>query len=201
MKRYLMIITAAVLALAALSGCASCGKKVPDAETGAYTPTAKEAARITELARAFRIYGEFNKDDSFPASKTENMIYCLYTCALPESDIRGYGKVAITDTDELIARMLGLDASGIVRTKYKPNEVQLVYTVGDYYYIYRTDDSDFTYEITEASVVRDDSGARTGVRATVKITDSEGAFSIVFELADDDKLVFTVDRSSIQYYK
>lgn len=202
MKRSVLIITAFILAVAALAGISACGKSDPVKDPAApYTPTAKETAKIIELARAFRIYGDFDRDKVFPISKAENMIYCLYTCSLPESDVRGYGKVAFSEADELIERTLELDISGSMRTKFKPNEIQLVYSVGENYYVFRTDDSGFVYEITAAELIFGETGERTGVRATVKITDPDGAFSITLDLNDDDMFVFTVKKSQVQFYE
>lgn len=201
MKRFANIITALLLALLTLAGLSACSRKEPKKEDAGYTLTAKEEAKVLELARAFRIYGDFDIERVFPASKTENMIFSLYTAALPESDTRGYGKVAIKETDELVKRMLGFDATALVRTKFKPTEVQLIYTVGDNYYVFLTDDSGYSYEISSAELLPDESGARKGVKANVRITGPEGAFSIVLTLRDDDKFVFTVLKSEVQFFE
>ncbi|MCR5611563.1 MAG: hypothetical protein K6F68_07050 [Clostridiales bacterium] len=200
MYRAITRALALLLAAALLMGLSACRGKTPAADT-AYTPTAKEAKKITELAKAFRIYGAYDADKGVPASKAEELIYCIYTCVLPESDVRGYGKVAISETDELIKRMIGFDAKAMMRTKYKPSEVQLIYTVGDSYCVFRSDSSKYVFEITRADLVLNEAGEREGVKAIVKVTGAAGVFSLSLTLKDDDMFVFTVRKCEVQYYE
>ena len=197
--RFFKRFSALLLAAALVLGLAACSGNGGDAPAE-FKLTRAEEDRIISLARAFRIYGEFDGESGFELRQFEYLVYSLTTCELSESDVAGYGRVSLEEADELVNGVLGgkLNSAGLIRTKYKANEIQVIYAIGDYYYVMRTDDGAYTYTISSAWALTDDDGARTGVAALVTVSGGESEFKLAFELLDSETSVFSVRKCEIQ---
>lgn len=197
MKKRFFRLSALILALFFVLCLAACGSNSGTrSETGL---TRAEEERIIELARAFRIYGDFDADKEFPITQYEYMVYSLCSPVLPESTVKGYGVISLEEADRMFKAAVGdYTIPNLRRTAFEPNEIQVIYYIGENYYVLRTDDSSYDYSVIRSKVLTDDSGARTGVSAAVRVTGSEGSVDIVFELTDGGEDLFRVRKCQIQ---
>lgn len=191
---------ATALALMMLIPFAACVK--PAEDTDGLGLTEKESERILDLAHTFRVFGEFDISKGVDMKSYETFIYCLYTWKLAEVE-RGYGTVSVEEADRALKSLLGsgMDTTALVRTKHKPNEVQLIYFAGDSYYILLTDDSAYKYEITSASIEKDGSGEKTSVTAMVKVTGEASSFSLELKLVYGSDDIFYINKCVMQNYE
>ncbi len=190
MKRVTKRLAALLLAAVFAASFAACsGPKKTDGLSD------KETARIIELARTFRIFGEYDSEKGFELRRYEYLVYSLTSWSLKESgDVKGYGRISCAEAEALAAGAVVGAAADQFRTKYKPNEIQVIYAIGDDYFVRLSNDGAYTYEIVSSSAAVGEDGARTGVRVTVKVTGGEADFSIALDLADDAETVFKVKK-------
>ena len=202
MKRLFFRFAALLLALTAVLTAVACNKNPQEQPAADGKPTKAETERIIELARTFRIFGEYDFSENFDMRQYETMVYCLYCWSLPESEVKGYGRVEFDEANKAVEAVVGssIDDGGLFRTKYKPAEIQTIYSLNERYYVMLTDDSSCTYTVTDSSVIKNDAGERTGVKATVKIEAPDGAVCFVFELEDSETGVFSVKKVELQQY-
>ena len=193
MKR--IVIRLAALGLAVVLACAfaACsGKKAEGL-------TEKEKARVIELARAFRIFGEYDSDEGFELRRYEYLVYSLTSWSLGDSgDVKGYGRISCAEAERLAVGSVVGAAADALRTKYKPNEIQVIYAIGDDYFVQLSDDSAYSYEISAVTDLYDENGEKTGVSVTVGIKGGEADFSIALDLVSDPEYVFKVKKCELR---
>ena len=202
MKRLFIRFAALLLLLTAALSTVSCNRNAQEQPAADGKLTKAETERIIELARTFRIFGEYDFSESFDMRQYETLVYCLFCWSLPESEVKGYGRVEFDEANKAAEAVIGtaIDAGGLIRTKYKPAEIQTIYSLNDRYYVMLTDDSSCTYTVTDSSVIKNDAGERTGVKAAVKIEAPDGSVCFVFELEDSETGVFSVKKVELQQY-
>lgn len=192
MKRIVKLLACLLFAafvFAAFAGCSGSGR--------AEGLSKEEEARAIELARAFRIFGEYDSEKGFEIRQYEYLVFSMATWALEESEVRDYGRLSFEEADALVAGVIGTSPSGVFRTKYDPTEIQVIYAVGDNYYVMLTDDSAYSYSVDSVRPLTDENGERTGCSVNVKVTGGDSDFSVVFELACSESSIFTVKKCEI----
>lgn len=193
MKRIGIRLAALLLAVVLACAFAACSDK----KAGGLTE--KERERVIELARTFRIFGEYDSEKGFEIRRYEYLVYSLASWSLGESDeVKGYGRISCEDAAALAkAAAVGV-AEDSFRTKYKPNEIQVIYAIGDNYFVQLSNDKAYGFEITDVKGIPDENGEDTMVSVTVKVTGGEADFSIAFELVRDTESIFKVKKCEFQ---
>lgn len=192
MKRIFIRLAAIGLAVVLACAFAACtGKKAEGL-------TEKETARVVELARTFRIFGEYDSEEGFELRRYEYLVYSAASWRLKESgDFKGYGRISHEEAKKLAEGAAVGAAADTLYTKYKPSEIQAVFTIGDDYFVQLSDDSAYEYEVSSVKVLKDENGSRTGVLVIVGVTGGESDFSVSLELKDDAENVFKVKKCEL----
>lgn len=193
-----LAVALALLVLAGLCGCKKDTAPVKTDDTPGKTDGGRED-EIIRLARTFRIYGAYDSGELFELRRQYDfMIYCLFTCELGESGVKGYGSVSAEDADARFAEVIGkYDVGGLKRTAYEPSQIQVIYYANGYYYVMLTDDSAMSYELVSFVPAKEGEGAFV---AEVKIKGPEGEFCMALDLAENENGGFTVKKCRFEEY-
>ena len=204
----------AVLAVCflALSLCA-CGKKPGSSEIqpatelpadmdGTVNPTDAQSERILELAAAFRQFGSYG-EESLTFSKLEHIVFCMFTDSpeLESSDREGFGKVPQDKADSAIKGVFGdIEIKDVMRRKYDPAEDQTYYYSNGYYYLMRTDNSAYTYDLKSVKAYTGDDGKLYHAAVVTVSRSGKAEMDLVFSLVPDNEYVYRVSACDISMW-
>ena len=179
LKRSISVLLA-LLMLAALAACAprqGNGPQPTEAPDAAGL-TEEQSRRIIELAAAFDEFGEFSLDKGLELASAERMIYCYYRGLLPESELKGFGRVTVEEGLAALAGVFkGMQVPEILRTKYNAAEEQELFILNGFYYIRLPEGQDKQFELRrvepingepEASSGKKDDKAGEGIEPTLR---------------------------------
>lgn len=202
----------AALLMLAVSLCA-CGKKpnggeitpateLPADMDGTVIPTEEQRDRILALAAAFRQFGEYS-EGSLTFAKLEHMVFCMFTDSdeLADCDRAGFGRISSEAADKMLRGVFGdMEIMDVMRRKYDPDEDQTYYFSGGSYYVVRTDNSDYGYELKGVKAYKGEDG-RTYHAAIVTVSrGGQTEMDLVFSLIPDAEHIYRVSACDISMW-
>ena len=134
-----------------------CGKRAdggPDSTEGNKLNaelTEAQRARVIELAEAFRQFGEYDSSEGIEFKRMENIVFCMFSDKIKETEPAGFGTVSAEEADEAVIGVFGnVRIMDVMRRKYEADGDQTYYFKNGEYHVMITDNSAYTYRIESA---------------------------------------------------
>jgi|GEM_PF-3271711 len=151
--------------------------------------------RILQLAAAFRQFGDYDIATGAEFAKMEHIIFCLYTDSdeLEDCGREGFGRLSTEKADAALKGVFGsIEIMDVMRRKYDPDEDQTYYYSEGWYYIMRTDNSAYTYEVENVKRMDGEDGTEYHAAIVSVKREGENERDIIFTLIPDDTSVYRV---------